>query len=150
MEKHLEDAILCYKNLLEEMMKKKIYYFMLGLAFLLSAGTPVYAETADECASRCVYTCSSQCGQDDTCYVNCLNPCVERCHGLPTDIPEAPAPSPASNSSKKGDGAACSSDDECKGECEGGSCCTPTGDPCNEYSHCCGHPSQGCTNGTCP
>ena len=52
---------------------------------------------------------------------------------------------------KKGnDGAACSSNDECKGVCEGGSCCTKYGDPCNSTSHCCGHPSQGCTNGTCP
>lgn len=49
------------------------------------------------------------------------------------------------------DGAACSDNDECKsGVCEGGSCCTASGDPCNEYSHCCGHPSQGCTDGTCP
>ena len=61
---------------------------------------------------------------------------------------------PATNtalSAKGGDGAACYNNDECKsGVCEGGSCCTAQGDPCNEYSHCCGHPSQGCTNGTCP
>jgi hypothetical protein len=49
---------------------------------------------------------------------------------------------------KKSDGAACSSDDECEGKCEGGSCCTRHDEPCNEYSHCCGH--QSCNNGTCP
>lgn len=50
---------------------------------------------------------------------------------------------------KKGrDGAACSSDDECKGVCKGGSCCTDHGDSCNSSSHCCGY--QSCNNGTCP
>lgn len=50
---------------------------------------------------------------------------------------------------KKGnDGAACSSNDECKGVCEGGSCCTNYGDPCDATSHCCGH--QSCTDGKCP
>jgi len=53
--------------------------------------------------------------------------------------------------SKGRDGAACSSNDECKGDvCEGGSCCTAHGSSCDSNSHCCGHPSQGCTNGTCP
>ncbi len=32
-------------------MKKKVSYFMLGLVFLLSTGTPVYAETVKEYAS---------------------------------------------------------------------------------------------------
>jgi hypothetical protein len=54
-----------------------------------------------------------------------------------------------SASSKKGrDGAACSGDDECAGVCRGGSCCTPQGAACNEYSHCCGY--QSCVNGKCP
>ena len=55
------------------------------------------------------------------------------------------------SSEKGGDGTACYNNDECKsGVCEGGSCCTAQGNPCDEYSHCCGHPFQGCTNGTCP
>ncbi len=48
------------------------------------------------------------------------------------------------------DGAACSSNAECVHVCEGGSCCTNYGDDCDSSSHCCGHPSQGCTNGKCP
>jgi len=52
---------------------------------------------------------------------------------------------------KKSDGGACSNNDECKsGTCEGGSCCTDSGDSCDSSSHCCGHPSQGCTDGKCP
>lgn len=59
--------------------------------------------------------------------------------------------STTTTTTKKGrDGAACSDDDECQHVCEGGSCCTDYGDPCDSNSHCCGHPSQGCTNGKCP
>jgi len=51
--------------------------------------------------------------------------------------------------SKGRDGAACSSNDECKSDvCEGGSCCTAHGASCDSASHCCGH--QSCSNGTCP
>ncbi len=46
------------------------------------------------------------------------------------------------------DGAACSGNSECIHVCEGGSCCTNYGDPCNSSSHCCGH--QSCNNGKCP
>jgi len=55
-----------------------------------------------------------------------------------------------STSTKKGgDGAACSSNDECSSNvCEGGSCCTDYGASCNSSSHCCGH--QSCVDGTCP
>jgi hypothetical protein len=52
------------------------------------------------------------------------------------------------SSSKGRDGAACSSNDECIGVCEGGSCCTDHDVPCDSTSHCCGH--QSCTNGNCP
>ena len=49
------------------------------------------------------------------------------------------------------DGVACSNNNECKsGVCEGGSCCTDHGVSCSSTSHCCGHPSQGCTNNICP
>lgn len=56
-----------------------------------------------------------------------------------------------STSTKKGgDGAACSGNDECSSSvCEGGSCCTDYGDPCDSSSHCCGHQSCG-NNGRCP
>ncbi len=55
----------------------------------------------------------------------------------------------ASLANKGGDGAACSSGDECNsGTCEGGSCCTAHGDTCDSTSHCCGH--QSCTDGSCP
>ena len=49
-------------------------------------------------------------------------------------------------------GASCSKDDPCaSGEnCEGGSCCVPSGSSCSGLGYCCGHPSQGCVNGTCP
>ncbi len=51
-------------------------------------------------------------------------------------------------------GSACSSDSECdtgSGEkCEGGSCCVKSGQSCTGLGYCCGHPSQGCVNGTCP
>jgi hypothetical protein len=65
-------------------------------------------------------------------------------------------PSVAEGEKKKGrDGAACSEDDECKsGTCEGGSCCTDTGNTCTSSSHCCGHVSCNIpkdeTSGTCP
>ncbi len=50
----------------------------------------------------------------------------------------------------KGDGGACSSNDECNsGKCEGGSCCTKHDDPCDSTSHCCGHQSCG-KDGKCP
>ena len=56
-----------------------------------------------------------------------------------------------STSTKKGgDGAACSCNDECSSNvCEGGSCCTDYGDPCDSSSHCCGHQSCG-SDGRCP
>jgi len=55
----------------------------------------------------------------------------------------------AGSSTKGRDGAACSSNDECKSDvCEGGSCCTAHGASCDSASHCCGH--QSCSNGTCP
>lgn len=55
----------------------------------------------------------------------------------------------APSARKGGDGAACSTDDECtSGTCEGGSCCTAHGAACTASSHCCGH--QSCTGGTCP
>ena len=50
-------------------------------------------------------------------------------------------------------GAACSTDSECKSskeKCEGGSCCVRKGQTCTGLGYCCGHPSQGCVNGTCP
>jgi hypothetical protein len=56
----------------------------------------------------------------------------------------------STETSKSGDGAACSSKSDCSSNvCEGGSCCTNYGDPCNSSSHCCGH--QGCgSDGYCP
>lgn len=49
-------------------------------------------------------------------------------------------------------GSACSSTSECSdGEkCEGGSCCVKSGNSCSGLGYCCGHPSQGCVDGTCP
>jgi hypothetical protein len=50
-------------------------------------------------------------------------------------------------------GAACSTDSECKSgteKCEAGSCCVRKDQPCTGLGYCCGHPSQGCVNGTCP
>jgi hypothetical protein len=44
------------------------------------------------------------------------------------------------SSTKGRDGAACSSNDECKSDvCEGGSCRTAHGASCDSDSHCCGH-----------
>jgi len=66
-------------------------------------------------------------------------------------VTPASVPAPACYADQaKGDGGACSSDDECdSGKCEGGSCCTKHGDPCDSTSHCCGH--QSCKkDGTCP
>ncbi|MDD2336345.1 MAG: hypothetical protein PHD01_07185 [Geobacteraceae bacterium] len=55
-----------------------------------------------------------------------------------------------STSTKSGDGAACSSNDDCSSKvCEGGSCCTDYGATCDSSSHCCGHQSCG-GDGTCP
>lgn len=49
-------------------------------------------------------------------------------------------------------GSSCSSNDECESgeKCEGGSCCVKSGESCSGLGYCCGHPSQGCVNGTCP
>lgn len=59
------------------------------------------------------------------------------------------APACIADRAKGGDGAACSSDDECNsGKCEGGSCCTKQGAACDTTSHCCGY--QACKDGTCP
>jgi hypothetical protein len=56
----------------------------------------------------------------------------------------------STGTSKSGDGAACSSNSDCSSNvCEGGSCCTNYGDPCDSSSHCCGHQSCG-SNGRCP
>ncbi|MRR54878.1 MAG: hypothetical protein EG822_10270 [Deltaproteobacteria bacterium] len=58
--------------------------------------------------------------------------------------------STSTSTRKGGDGAACSSNDECSSNvCEGGSCCTNYGDPCDSTSHCCGHQSCG-SDGRCP
>jgi hypothetical protein len=62
---------------------------------------------------------------------------------------EPVAPAAPACQAKGGDGAACSSDEECtSGKCEGGSCCTKHEDPCDSSSHCCGH--QSCVDGKCP
>jgi hypothetical protein len=50
-------------------------------------------------------------------------------------------------------GAACSTNADCGSsdeKCEGGSCCVESGSPCSGLGYCCGHPSQGCVDGTCP
>lgn len=49
-------------------------------------------------------------------------------------------------------GSACSTSSECGSSenCEGGSCCVKSGSSCTGLGYCCGHPSQGCVNGTCP
>lgn len=58
--------------------------------------------------------------------------------------------SSTTSTSKGGDGAACSSNDECTSNvCEGGSCCTDHGATCDSGSHCCGHQSCG-SDGRCP
>jgi len=38
-------------------MNKNVLYFMLGIIFLLSAGTTAYAETGQKCAEDCVAKC---------------------------------------------------------------------------------------------
>ena len=75
--------------------------------------------------------------------------------GAPADRPVAAAnpfdvnKSTTTASRKGGDGAACSTNEECRSNtCEGGSCCTAHGAPCDSSSHCCGY--QSCTNGKCP
>lgn len=56
----------------------------------------------------------------------------------------------STSTTKGGDGAACSSNDECSSTvCEGGSCCTDYGSSCDSSSHCCGHQSCG-SDGKCP
>lgn len=56
----------------------------------------------------------------------------------------------STSTSKSGDGAACSSNDECSSSvCEGGSCCTDYGATCDSSTHCCGHQSCG-SDGKCP
>jgi hypothetical protein len=56
----------------------------------------------------------------------------------------------STSTTKGGDGAACSSNDECSSNvCEGGSCCTDYGATCDSSSHCCGHQSCG-SDGKCP
>lgn len=49
-------------------------------------------------------------------------------------------------------GASCSKNSDCgdSENCEGGSCCVKSGSSCTGLGYCCGHPSQGCVDGTCP
>jgi hypothetical protein len=62
----------------------------------------------------------------------------------------APSTTVVAGDTKGRDGAACSSNSECKSDtCEGGSCCTDHGNTCDSASHCCGHQSCG-TDGKCP
>ncbi|MFH1532291.1 MAG: hypothetical protein ABIK09_16315 [Pseudomonadota bacterium] len=74
-------------------------------------------------------------------------PVQEKGSGLVQDASKAVTTAAAR--AKGRDGAACSSNDECESNvCEGGSCCTAHGAPCDSASHCCGH--QSCTSDKCP
>lgn len=138
---------------------------LVAVIFLLATPMVSYAETGQECAANCVNKCSVF-GSGKT-YETCLENCLKGCYGNPpqkrSEINSSKFFAEVNTenenmitnvvvaSAKRRDGSACSGNGECSsGVCEGGSCCTAHGDPCNLASHCCGHPSQGCTNGTCP
>lgn len=77
-------------------MKKKVFYFMLGIIFLLSADAAVYAETGQKCAEDCVEKCSPLGSGKE--YADCLYDCLEGCYDKPTGIPDVPPPQPANPS----------------------------------------------------
>jgi len=109
-------------------MKKAIFLVLIGISFISFISSGVYA---GDCVAQSSIIVASN---------------VDEARAARAKIR---ANASATTTTKKGnDGAACSSNDECKGVCEGGSCCTNYGDPCNSSSHCCGH--QSCTDGTCP
>lgn len=112
-------------------MKKAIFLVLIGISFISYISSGVYAGDSVAKSSTIVASTADEVR-------------AARAAKIRQRTDES-----ATTTTKKGnDGAACSSNDECKGVCEGGSCCTNYGDPCDASSHCCGH--QSCTDGKCP
>lgn len=79
----------------ETKMKRLEVISLAVAAFILAIPMVSHAESAQQCASACVETCSGGGAQrDDDAYKNCLHKCLEGCKDKDSGIPDVPPPTP--------------------------------------------------------